>query len=99
MTRDWNEPPPQGGPPPAEALLELKTWKAQVLKQKLLEAGEVLPPELRGPAKPRPALPAPEAKAAPRGCTIRWKGLCKAEFLKQLDAECEIRWPDWLTDV
>jgi len=99
VTRDWNEPPPQGGPPPAEALLELKAWKAQVLKQKLLEAGEMLPPELRREVKPPPALPAPAVAAAPRGCTIRWKGLSKAEFLKRLDEECAITWPDWCTDV
>jgi len=47
VTRDWNAPPPAGGPPPAAALQELKDWKAAREKQRLLEEGLPLPPELR----------------------------------------------------
>lgn len=89
VTRDWNAPPPAGGPPPAAALQELKDWKAAREKQRLLEAGLPLPPELRSPLRLEPPRPPPK----PRVCRLRTQGLSKEQFLAALRAECEVDWP------
>jgi hypothetical protein len=97
VTRDWNQAPKHGGPPPEQAVLELKAWRDATRKTALLLAGQPLPPELKG-EPPRRIMDVPvgdthpgEAPRAAR-CGIRTAGRTRAAFLASLDAESAIDW-------
>lgn len=100
VTRDWNQPPKHGGPPPEQAVLELKAWRDATRKAALLLAGQPLPPELKG-EPPRRIMDAPAGDTQTGGysggaahgrCGIRTAGHTRASFLAQLDAESAIDW-------